>query len=84
MDSLLSAFRNASKLGDDEQTLAALRKHYVDVCTDSDVIINKIIDCIEKKTYIPKKWNEQCEHITNTLNAWIKAGEYQPEPLWGD
>jgi hypothetical protein len=84
MDLLLSTFRNASKLGDNEQTLAALRLHYADVCTDTDVIIHKILECLEKKIYIPKKWNDQCEHITYTLNAWIKAGEYQPEPLWGD
>jgi len=84
MDLLLTTFRTACKLGDEEQTLAALRHHYTDVCSDNDLIIHKILDCIEKKTYIPKKWSGQCEHIIYTLNVWIKAGEYQPEPLWGD
>ena len=66
-----------------KQLVHNLRAHFSDVCSDGDVVVNRIIDALEKGTYDTDKIRQEhgwlansCEGvIKGTLLHWKSAGE---------
>jgi hypothetical protein len=74
-----------------QETYNALKKHYKDVCSNGDVIINQVIDLLHVKKNIEYYLNESkdkefllnliTDYLGDTINTFMNNG-LVPDPFW--
>lgn len=55
-----------------KQLVHDLRTHFSDVCSDGDVVVNRIIDALEKGTYDTDKIRQEHGWLANSCESAIK------------
>lgn len=80
-DALLSSFAAANALFGEAAVLDALRLQFADVCCETDVMIQTVIDFLDKK-FDSCPDNYAIDIVSATLGAWIDQKEMTPDPWW--
>ena len=75
--SLGNSFKTAVALFGKEAVLEALRVHFSDICTATDVSIRKALDAGDLSELV-----EGAASVTGVLDLWIVNGELTPDPWW--
>jgi hypothetical protein len=77
-------FRSFSKLIGKEVLVEALRIHYSDICSNTDHIVQRVIDALEKGTPVKRvdDYDEVASHIGETILQWTDLGYCDPDPTW--
>jgi len=80
-DALLTSFKTAILMFGEEDVLGALRLQFADVCCETDIMIQKVIDFLDKKLDSCPD-NYAIDIVSATLGAWIDQKEMTPDPWW--
>jgi len=97
IQSLIENYEKLCKKYGNKKAFKSLKKHYCDVCSNGDAIINKLIDilkedeCHEKmETFVNNSENKDFilnliqNYLMNTIQDFISGNELQPNPFWAD
>ena len=81
---LESYFRSFSQRIGKEVLLEALRIHYNDICSNTDVIVHRVIDALANGTPVKRvdDYDEVVGHIGDTILQWADLGYCDPDPTW--
>jgi hypothetical protein len=75
-----------------QESYVALKRHYKDVCSNGDAIINELIDLLHSKKNIEYYLNESknkgfvfnliTNYLGETIDTFMNNG-LSPDPFWG-
>ena len=93
LSSLVTTYILAIREFGDEYLYDCLKTHYSDVCSHGDVVINDIIDMLDKERH--KSPEQVCKllatiqdadkfayHLEATMEEWMKNKECNPDTWW--
>ncbi len=96
INKLIKSYDLLSEKYGHKESYLALKKHYCDICSNGDYIINKIIDGLysNNNNYYKNLLNEYKndeefvvklidDYLIDTINDFINNG-LQPDPFWAD
>jgi hypothetical protein len=87
-NTLIDTYLDAWDMFGRDETLKALRRHYMDCCSHGDVVIRDLIKLLdeEKSPAEMAELDEDAayfaEHITDNLEEWLENGRLKPDPWW--
>lgn len=85
-------------LAEKPDVIAALRRHYADVCSGGDIAMHHLIDFLEGDDTTPDSvqalysgsgvvkhyWTICLEYMRETLKNWLDQGRLEPNAYWAD
>jgi len=91
--SLLTTYLLAVREFGEEEVYYALKEHYSDVCSHGDVVINEIIEALDKHRHDSTENMEKAllavedaerfaYHPESTLTEWLEDKKCSPDTWW--
>jgi hypothetical protein len=77
-------FRSFSLIIGKDVLLEALRINYSDICSNTDLIVQAVIEALAKGTPVQSvdDYDEVEPHIAETILQWADLGYCDPDPSW--
>jgi hypothetical protein len=85
-------------LAEKPEVIAALKRHYADVCSGGDLCMQEILAFLEQEDHshvsaanlyessglTRKYWTTCMSYLRGTLKNWLDKGVLDSDPLWAD